>query len=143
LENSQIAVVKEKVQRYLIDLLDTVQIDRDGDFSLRHGSARVFVRVSPLGDDGTFVAVWAITNSDVPASPELFRYLATENHYRFGHMSCFEKDGKAQVHFSHNLLGDFLDPDELKMAVFIVARTADELDDELKSKFGGRRFHED
>ena len=143
MENNQLAVVKDKVQRYLTDLLGNVQIDRDGDFNFRHGSAHVFVRVTPLGDERTFVAVWAHTNHEVPPSPELYEYIATGNQYRFGYLRCREENGKVSVVFAHNLLGDFLDPDELKMTVVLVAQTADEVDDAIVTRFGGRKFHED
>ena len=141
--SNQLVVVKDKVQRYLTDLLGNVQIDRDGDFNFRQGSAHVFVRVAPLGDERTFVAVWAQTNHEVPSSPELFKYIATGNQYRFGYLQCREEDGKVSVAFTHRLLGDFLDPDELKMTVVLVAQSADEIDDEIMTKFGGRKFHED
>ena len=141
--SEQLAVVKDKVQRYLTDLLGSVQVDRDGDFSLRQGSARVFVRVAPLGEDRTFVAVWAETNLEVPPSPELYKFIATGNRYSFGCLRCREADGKVSVIFGHSLLGVFLDPDELKMTVVVVAQTADEIDDEIMTKFGGRKFHED
>ena len=141
--SNQLAVVKDKVQRYLTDLLGSVQVDRDGDFSLRQGSARVFVRVAPLGEERTFVAVWAETNLEVPPSPELYKFIATGNRYSFGCLRCREADGKVSVIFGHSLLGDFLDPDELKMTVVVVAHTADAIDDEIVTKFGGRKFHED
>jgi hypothetical protein len=142
MDNNPVAAVREKVQRYLIDLLQSIQIDRDGDFNFRHGSAHVYVRVHPLGEAGTYVSVWAPTNGDVPVTPDLYKYIVEQNHYRFGHLACTEKDGKAIINFTHQLLGDFLDPDELKMAVVVVARTADEVDDQIKAKFGGRTFHE-
>ncbi|MFT4089006.1 MAG: hypothetical protein QM658_17985, partial [Gordonia sp. (in: high G+C Gram-positive bacteria)] len=47
------------------------------------------------------------------------------------------------VSLKHNLLGDFLDPEELMSAVYGLAFVADDVDDELKAKFGGLRFHED
>lgn len=143
MENNQVSVVKEKVQRYLLEVLSTVSIDRDGDFTFREGSARVFVSVDAVGDNSASVRIVAPIVNDAPASPELFKHIATGNHYRYGHLTCNEKDGKVSIVFIHTLLGDFLDPDELKMAVFLLAKTADEIDDEIVSKFGGRKFHED
>ncbi len=43
----------------------------------------------------------------------------------------------------HSLLGEYLDPEEFKVALYMVAGIADKLDDEIKAKFGGRFFHED
>lgn len=140
--SNQLLAAKERVQRYLTDLLGSIGIDSDGDFNFRHGSAQVFIRVAALGDDSTFVAVWAPTNVDVPVTPELYKYLADENQFRFGHMACYEKDGAATIVFRHSLLGEFLDPEELRVAVVLVAKTADEIDDQIKAKFGGRTIHE-
>ena len=143
MENNQVAVVKEKVQRYLLEVLNTVSVDRDGDFTFREGSARLFISVQPVGDSSASVRIVAPVVSEAPSSPELFKYIATDGSYRFGHLTCQEKDGKVSILFVHSLLGDFLDPDELKLAVFLMARTADEIDDEIVKRFGGRKFHED
>lgn len=139
----RVGLVKEKVQRYLADAFGTVQVDRDGDFTFRHGSARVFIRVAELGTDKTVVAMWAPTNKDIPPGPELFRYLATNNAYTFGSLMAVEREGKVNVVFKHSMLGDTLDPDELVMAAVLLAGTADTVDDEIKQKFGGHVFHED
>ena len=143
MENSQVAVVKDKVQRYLLEVLKTVTIDRDGDFTFREGSTRLFISVQPFGDSSASVRIVAPIINEAPASPELFKFIATDGSYKFGHLTCQEKDGKVSILFNHTLLGDFLDPDELKLAVFLMARTADELDDEIVTKFGGRKFHEE
>ena len=139
----RVGTVKQKVQRYLADAFGTVQIDRDGDFTFRHGSARIFIRVAELGPDKTAVAIWAPTNNDVPPSPELFRYVATNNAYTFGSLMAVERGDTVNIAFKHSMLGDNLDPDELVMAVVLLAGTADKIDNEIKEKFGGRSFHED
>lgn len=141
--NERIAAVKEKVQRYLLEVLNRVEVDRDGDFTFRQGSTRIFVSVDAFGESSTSIRIVAPVIRDAPATPELFKYLATGNNYRFGHLAASEKDDKVSILFAHTLLGDFLDPDELKLAVFLLARTADEIDDEIKSKFGGQAYHED
>ena len=143
MENNQVAIVKEKVQRFLLEVLNTVAIDRDGDFTFREGSTRLFISVQPFGEASASVRIVAPIISEAPASPELFKFIATDGSYKFGHLTCQEKGGKVSILFNHTLLGDFLDPDELKLAVFLMARTADELDDEIVKKFGGRTFHEE
>ena len=47
--------------------------------------------------------------------------------------SCF-------VAFDHTLLADYLDPEELVQAVVAVAVTADDVDDTVHDKFGGKRY---
>lgn len=142
LMSQAIALVKEKVQRYLTDMLGSVTIDRDGDFAIRYGSSQIYVRVAAFGE-GSVVSVFAPTNYEVPPSAELYRYVAEINrNYVFGKFSTRETDGKVAVSLTHALLGEYLDPDELKSAVGLLASLADQVDDDIKSKFGGRRFHE-
>ena len=40
------------------------------------------------------------------------------------------------------LAGDTIDPGELKQGLLAVATTSDDLDDELKGKFGGKRYED-
>ncbi|HUA87897.1 MAG TPA: YbjN domain-containing protein [Steroidobacteraceae bacterium] len=136
-------LTKQKVQRYLTDLLGSVSLDRDGDFFVRNGSAQVFLRVMPFGEQNSLVRIWAPTNQDVPESPDLYRYIATNARFYFGALTA-QPTGKstANVAFSYTLLGEFLDPDELRSALSAVAVSADAIDDEIKTQFGGRRFWE-
>lgn len=140
--NAKLLETKDKVQRLLTDLLNNVQIDKEGRFNFRHGSTQVFVRVREW-QEGTVVDVFAPTNFDIPATPELFRYVATNaDAYVFGRLGATEHDKGVNIAFSHTLLGDTLDPDELKLAVFAVAGTAEKIDDEIRAKFGGSIFHD-
>ncbi len=142
--SAQLDALRNKVQRILADEFGTIEVDKDGDFTLRHQSARVFVRCVDWGDDETIVSVFAPILEGVPATPELFRWIAIEGStYFFGHMSATEADDGIRVGFSHTLLGDYLDAKELITAVVGVLSTGNDLDDEMQTKFGGRRFHED
>ena len=141
---ANILEVKEKVQRYLTDTVGNVQIDSDGDFSFRHGSSQIFVRVAEFNEENTTVRVFSPTNLEVPPSPELYKYIATESHkYIFGRLAVQEQENGLVVIYSDTLLGEFLDPDELKIAVIIVAKTADDIDNEIQEKFGGIIYHQD
>jgi len=133
---NDILAIKDKVQRYIIDWAGSAQVDKDGDFFIRRGSSTVFVSVKPFVEDSSVVRIFAVTNRQVPASPELFEFIATSS-YWFGHLLCVCKDGLATVMFSHTLLGDFLDPEELKTAVAMVALTSDGIDDKIAERFGG------
>ena len=140
---AQIDALRGKVQRILTEKLGTVEIDKDGDFTVRHESTRAFVSCREWGDK-TLVVVHAPFLGDVPPSPELFKYVATEGGlYHFGHVTAWEQGGTCTLSFRHTLLGDYLDGPELEAALVAVAVTANDLDDELQQRFGGRRFHED
>lgn len=143
---SSVAVLqtKEKVQRFLTDLVERVGIDKDGDFHFRHGSAHIFVRVSEWHDEETLVRVWAPMNIGITPTPEFYRYIALEgSNYLFGRLDAIEEEGKVNVYFAHMLLGTYLDPEELKSVAAVVAKTADELDNTIKERFGGSVFHEE
>lgn len=133
-----------KIQNYLTQLGNPM-LDGDGDLSLRHGSTRVFVRVTDFGDGDTYVEVFAPILFQVPLTPELFEYVALNNQFKFGGFELTRSDdsGVGTLMFSHGLLGTYLDPAELIMAVGLIARQADGLDDELQARFGGNLMHSD
>lgn len=144
--NTQLLVLKDKVQRFLADMVGGLQLTATGDFTFQFGSARVFINCASFGPAGdTLVRVTAPVLFECKPSPELYEHIATHSDdYLFGHLSAqTQQDGTVAVMFTHILLGDFLDPEELKRAVGGVVSTADQIDDELKTRFGGKRFHDD
>ena len=141
-----LTMVKDKVQRFLIDSFGRIEVLEDGGFSMRHGSAQMFIRCWSHDEDDAPVLV----RIDCPVlfgakdTPALFEYIALHADDRvFGHLHAERTDDGVMVLNTHTLLGDFLDQEELERACIIVAIAADELDDELQGRFGGERFHED
>lgn len=135
---------KERVRAILTDEFGSVDVDSDGDFSLRNGSARVFVRVGDLDDDQTIVKLFSMVTSGATPSDALFEYVAVEGAgYYLGRLGARElPNGTVDLWLTHRLLGDTLDPEELIGSVVALAVTADELDDDLVARFGGSVFHE-
>jgi hypothetical protein len=139
---ANVEAVKAKIQSILTQR-GTVQIDRDGDFSIGLGSARAFVRVREYGNgQATVVLVFAQVLLNVPLTPDLYKYVALHSDdLVFGHLVLAEMDDNTgMLLISHTLLGDYLDEDELLYAVYGVAGAADEFDDKLQQQFGGKRF---
>lgn len=140
-----VAETKDRVQTYLTRHAP-VSIDSDGDLSVSMGSARVFVRVREHpGGEATLVDCWAIALAEVPVTPDLYEFIATgSDSFIFGHLSLAVDDASntGMVFLSHRLLGDYLDEDELMYVVGGLVSSADDIDDDLKDRFGGRRFHE-
>lgn len=138
--------VKKKVQRILADELGSVEIDRDGDFVLKHESAVAFVRCRPRNDKpdaDIVVRAFCPLVTNVPLTPELFKWVAVDGQsFQFG--SCrvlLDDDGKTgRVDFGDTIVGNDLDPNELLNLVFSVVFTSNELDNELRDKFGGTLF---
>lgn len=140
---SNLSDVKEKVQRYLTASFNSVMIDKDGDFSFQIESARLFISVREWGEGKTMVRVFSPMILDAPLTQELKDYVALEGgKFLFGAISLQTDGVKAQIMFGHSILGDYLDEEELLTSCKAVGSTAEHLDDELKEKFGGHRFHE-
>ena len=141
----QVVVLREKVERYVADLIGPYDVNQFDEINFRWGSAHVFVRCSPFGDDESVVFISIPLLFGLEPSQELFRHVGLHaDDWHFGHLSLTETDdGDYKLWFTHSLLGDYLDVEELKTAVATMAKAADGLDDELKATFGGERYHED
>ena len=137
--------VKDKVSRYLTKELNGVTIDSDGDFSFRIDSARVFVGVNEWAETHVIVRIFAIVLEGVALTQELKDHVLFEgSSYYFGTLQLETRDdGLVNLIFRHNILGDFLDEEELMIACQAVGGFAEEEDDVLQQRFGGQRFHEE
>ena len=138
--------VKGKVQRILADDLGSVEIDRDGDFVVKHESTIVFVSVFAFNEDedsDIVVRCVAPMVTAVPLTPEVFRWVAVEGQ-RFTFGSCYvvpeENPANGWIYFRYSIVGNDLDSNELLSAVYRTAFTANEYDDKLVELFGGKLF---
>jgi hypothetical protein len=140
-----IAATRSKVQQYLTHNFNNVNIDEDGDFSLRNGSARIFVRIRTRDEvEFTWVSLDIPLLLGVKETPQVFEYVALHaDDYMFGHLNAVRSDDGLVIYISHALLGEYLDEQEIGFAVAGMLVTADNLDDELQTQFGGKRFHEE
>lgn len=138
-----VEAVRQKVEHFLTKN-GRVELDADGDFSIRYGSARVFVRVVDWGDGDSVISLWSIAVRGAAPSPALNEYVAYEtDNYVFGHLSLVKRsDGTVDINLSHRILGNYLDEGELMHSVIALAKTTDDLDDDLAARFGGRTFHQ-
>jgi hypothetical protein len=125
-----------KVREFLSSFED-VEFAEDGSCSLQYGSARVYITVGVFDEDQAIVRVAAQAVTGATVSPELYEHVATFQ-ADMGHLTVdAAADGTATIRFSHSLLGEFLNPAELRMTVVAVAFGADSLDDGLAERFGG------
>ena len=110
-------------------------------------STRVNVAVTEWGknkdgDPSSLVQLSCPILWEVDPSPALFEWVAKSSYY-FGHVTVHDDSsapGKLFLMMAHTLLGDYLDEEELSSAMYAMLGTADNLDDELKGKFGGKRL---
>ena len=141
-------VISAKVQRMLAGAFNDVRLTKDGGFALPMGSTVVYVEIKEWtpdvdGNPRSLVYLWSPLGREVPVSPELFEWAATEGRQKwFGGVNVQKhEDGKtAFVTYDHTLLGNFVDPDELSSAANMVGWTSDDLDDVVTTKFGGKRY---
>lgn len=92
-------------------------------------------------DTRTLVQMFVPVLRQLPPSPEMFEYVATEGQsYFFGNLHYIRDIDGGLLVFEHTLLGDYLDADELYGALGALASTGNDLDDELQKRFGGKRF---
>lgn len=141
---ANVAAVSQKVQRILTDMLGSVQVRKSGTFYMTNDSAAIFVEAREWGDE-TIVKIFSPMLRNVRPTDEVFRWIATEGQsYWFAHARAYVRDdGLCDIIMEQDLLGDTLDPEELRTAVSAVAINANDLDDELQSRFGGIRWTDD
>lgn len=122
---------------------DDVTVNEDGSATLLWGSARVDVTVGVFDEDQSVVQVRATAVTGATASPELYEHVATTA-LDLGHYSVEPEDGgTVAIVISHGLIGEFLNPAELRMTVVAVAHAADTTDDALAARFGGTVYAAD
>jgi len=154
MSNTNYLVVKDKVQRFAKQLFNIVELNDDGSLSIPYESTHVFVEVfDTTSTDAEFAAfkkendlsnsivqVWAMVLMDVKPSNELYKWIATEGQeFDFGSFKiAMREDGMSNIVYRTNIGGDNLDAGELKEALLAVASSADNNDETLKSRFGGK-----
>ena len=117
---------------------EQVQTRDDGPlFGLPMGSAFVQVGVWPWGTDNAVVMTRALVVREVELTPELMHYLLRKNdEMRYG---AFGLDNDGDIFFQYAVVGTTCGKEELKASVLAVGSVADRLDDEIVSRWGGRR----
>ena len=134
--------VRELIESTLGFMVDRYVVDEFGSYVFGFDSARVFVVPTWVDGGPSVIRVFAITNMDVPVTATLTSYLLEKNlEFVFGGFALDAERGA--VWFNHNLLGEFTTAEALEATVAAVAETANEYDDVICSRFGGRLYTED
>ena len=113
---------------------DRLQVDSDGDITIRAGSAMVFVRVR---DNPPLVDVFSPVLTEVEPTERLYMKLSElTNRMPIGRLYCAQDTVWASI----PVFGRNFQATHLMLAVQVMTGLADELDDRLHGEFGGRRF---
>lgn len=106
-------------------------------FIVNFGSAVASTRVVAWGDDEALITTRSYVVTDLEITQELSYYLLRENNgIYFGR---FALDAENDIVFEHSLVGSSCDQVELKHSVMTVVRLADNYDDEIVARWGGKR----
>lgn len=132
---------REEIAKLLAGMFKGVETTSKGDFTFPFESTRVYVRPFELAGESMAVDVFAITNVDLMPSRDLFRFITLNaNAPLLGHLSGSEREGLIDVSFSHRLCTGYFGRGELEQTVISVAVGANEIDDMIQQRFGGRRY---
>ncbi|MEV1144045.1 hypothetical protein [Micromonospora sp. NPDC049799] len=113
---------------------DRLQVDSDGDITIRAGSAMVFVRVR---DNPPLVDVFSPILTEVEPTERLYVKLSElTNRMPIGRLYCADDTVWASI----PVFGRNFQATHLMLAVQVMTGLADELDDRLHGEFGGKRF---
>lgn len=101
------------------------------------GSTFAMTSVYPWGENDAIVATYARVAEDVAFTPDLLYYLLKLNSdFNFG---AFSIDENGVINFKHSLVGSTCDKEELRVSVKLTVQTADEYDDKIVARWGGKR----
>lgn len=106
-------------------------------FGMRVGSTVVMAFVRPWGDERAWLQSFAPVVFGAEITGDLALHLLRKNDgMRFG---GFSLNDEGTVFFQYSVVADTVDKEEFKACILAVAQTADEYDDELMKRWGGRR----
>ncbi len=131
-----------EVEQRVVEILKGAAIpfvQEDGKCRVERGSTAVFVSAHAWQDRYTIIELVCPVLNGVDLSEDLLKRLNELNEKLYFGKAYWRNN---EVWIAHNLLGDHLDSDELIASVGMMAVVADHLDDELKARFGGKRWRE-
>lgn len=100
-------------------------------------SALVEVLIYPWNDDDAIINTRSYVVTDIAITADLMRFLLEENsQMRFG---AFGLDPDGNILFEHTIVGSTCDKKELESSVNAVLEIADEYDDPIVQRWGGKR----
>lgn len=129
----------ERVKPMIKELFGEMALFREDApmFGIIVGSALTETVVLPWGEDDALVSTRSYVVTDVDATPDLMRFLLTENSkFIFG---AFGLDDDGDIIMENSLYGKTCDKEELRNSILAVAKTADTYDDKIVSRWGGQR----
>ncbi|MEL7035323.1 MAG: YbjN domain-containing protein [Cyanobacteria bacterium J06592_8] len=138
-ETSKQEACYEKVEAWMRELYGKFPHPKQDvpGLSLFMGSAQVDVLVFPWGETDAIITTCSSVVTGVELTPDLMQFLLRENYnMRFG---AFAVDEQGDIVFEHTIVGSTCDQPELKASVNAVLKIADDYDDKIVERWGGKR----
>ncbi len=106
-------------------------------FGLFMGSAWVEVQIHPWQADDAVINTRSKVVINPTITPELLQFLLEENATQL--FGAFSLSPTGDILFEHTIVGSTCDPEELEASVIAVLETADDYDDKIINRWGGKR----
>jgi hypothetical protein len=107
------------------------------EFAVMVGSALAQTAIFPVGDEESVISTRAYVVTGAELTAELMHFLLRENdRMTFG---AFGIDADGDIFFEHTIMGSTCDHNELRSSVSAVVLIADEYDDNIIARWGGKR----
>jgi hypothetical protein len=99
--------------------------------------------VEDFGDNETLIKLDGLIALDSKSGASVYEWCNEQNiRIAFGTVTHIGSGKNNVTILKHAILGDFLDPAELLMALRGIVLLADDLDDKFISLFGGKRYED-
>jgi Putative bacterial sensory transduction regulator len=115
----------------------TVAFEDEPLFIITIGSAVASTRVIAWNESEALITTRAYIVTDIDITPELTYYLLRANDSIY--FGRFALDREDDIVFEHSLVGSSCDRNELRHSVTTLIRLADDYDDEIVARWGGKR----
>lgn len=101
------------------------------------GSAIAMVEVVPWSSNDAMIRTWSYVVTGAELNIDLLHFLLRQNTVmNFG---AFGVDDEGNIRFEHTIVGSTCDMKELQTSVRAVLETADQYDDSIAVRWGGKR----
>jgi len=133
----------EKVAKWLTEIFGEFvnKGEKSPTFRIVMGSSYVVVMVMDWAKDEAVICSRATVVQGAQLTPELMKYLLEHNSSTV--YGAFGIDDDGDITFDHTIYGPTCDKEELRHSVRAVLHTADKFDDEIVSRWGGKRMSDD
>lgn len=137
-EAESLDAMRGKVESYMRQKQIGYEVSPDGLLFIKEGSTAVEIDIYKSGDY-IFARLSALAAYEITKiTPELTNFLLEKN--RESNIGKFSLDTKDKsIWCEHELIGEFMNADELCLALVLVAGIADEHDEKISEMAGGKR----